>query len=78
MVGELWSALFHSCFPGIHVPSCWVGLSRAEGWCPRGIGQRSPAHSLLFPCRWGWDLTQGCEGLYVTSHPNGSPSCGPP
>lgn len=55
-------------------------VTRAEGWCPGGMGQRSPAHSSLFPCRWGWGLTRVCQGLYVTLHPNGSPcrgSCGP-
>lgn len=27
MVGGLWSALLHSCFLGVRVPSCWAGLS---------------------------------------------------
>lgn len=75
MVGGLWSALFYSCFLGVCVPSCWTGLSPEQR---DGVLESSSLLSC-FPAG-GTGASLVCQGLYVTSHPNGSPcqaSCGP-
>lgn len=50
MVGGLWSALFHSCFLGIRVPSWWAGLSpeRRDGVL-EGLGRGVQLSPRCFP-----------------------------
>lgn len=73
MVGGPWSALFHSCFLGIHVPLCWAGLSpEGRDGVLEGLGRG--VHSLLtVSLQVGLGLHSGVPGAVCDTPPQWQP-----